>query len=333
MAKLVAARRYAPGEVDDEDLTLDVGSGLPSVTPPVFGPSSARPDPAAFGPYAEVYRLSRKIIGDAASPYVAVNRLESHLRSPDVYTYDTDVERPGSGMPDLAYFLLTSRRGYCQQFAGSLALMLRMNGIPARVAVGLNVGGDGYDATTRTYTVTDRDVHSWVEVRLPGEEWLPFDPTPATHSVANPASVSASDYRAPETSVDPSTEVAPAPVASADPTPLRDPGTAPDPAPPVPTVAPEGGRSWWLAGLAAVLLTIAGTAAVPVAKAVRRRRRRRGPPRDQVLGAARELESLLADLGAPPDAAATGGGRAAGFFWAPLTPANPKRAANPPVTT
>jgi hypothetical protein len=44
---------------------------------------------------------------------------------------------------------------------------------------------------------------------------------------------------------------------------------------------------------------------------VRRVRRRNGTERDRVLGAARELESWLTDLGVPPDPAATPSERAA----------------------
>jgi hypothetical protein len=67
-----------------------------------------------------------------------------------------------------------TRRGYCQHFAGAMALMLRYLGIPARVAAGFTSGTykDG------TWAVTDHDAHTWVEVWFRGYGWLPFDPTP-----------------------------------------------------------------------------------------------------------------------------------------------------------
>ncbi len=304
VATLMQARRYSAGEVDDDDLTLDVGPGHDSVTAPVFGTSDTALDPGRFGPYADVYRRSREIIGNAASPYVAVNRLERHLRDPALYTYDTDVERPDDGTPDLAYFLLQSHRGYCQQFAGSLALMLRMNGIPARVAVGLNVSGSGYDVSSGTYLVTDRDVHAWVEVKLPGQDWLPFDPT-SGRSAPNSASVSDSDYAPPATDPDPTTDIAEAPVAPDDSAPAPDVEADPGPEP---AATPDDGRGagpWIWGAVGGALLVVGGLAAVPVVKRVRRRRRRRGDPRARVLGAAEEIEGLMADLGAPPDPSAT----------------------------
>lgn len=301
---LLAAREYAFGEVDDDDLRLEVGRGHESVAVPPFGTTGEEIDPGVFGPYADVYRLSREVIGDAASPYVAVNRLEDHLRDPSLYTYDTNVEGPGRGVPDLVHFLLESRTGYCQHFAGSLALMLRMNGIPARVAVGLNVNGSNYDIASGTYGITDRDVHSWVEVKLPGQGWLPFDPTPG-RSAENTASVSSLSYQPPTADPDPTTEIAQAPVEPAPPAPTEDPASDPGPDP-APGAAPAEGTAWWLVvGGAGVLVLLSGIGAVPVAKAVRRRRRRRGDSRHRVLGAVREIESLMTDLGAPPETSAT----------------------------
>ncbi len=77
----------------------------------------------------------------------------------------------------LEAFLFSSRSGYCQQFAGAMALLLRMGGIPARVATGFTSGI--YASTSRQYLVSDRDAHAWVEVWFPRFGWVRFDPTPA----------------------------------------------------------------------------------------------------------------------------------------------------------
>src|SRR4051812_35330200 len=58
-----------------------------------------------------------------------------------------------------------------------MALMLRMAGIPARVAAGFSPGS--FNKDTREYRVRDLDAHSWVEVWFQGIGWVPFDPTPA----------------------------------------------------------------------------------------------------------------------------------------------------------
>jgi hypothetical protein len=58
-----------------------------------------------------------------------------------------------------------------------MALMLRMEGIPARVATGFSPGipKDG-----GRFVVRALDAHSWVEVYFEGIGWVPFDPTPAS---------------------------------------------------------------------------------------------------------------------------------------------------------
>ena len=67
-----------------------------------------------------------------------------------------------------------TKAGYCQHYAGAMAVMLRMLGIPARVAVGFTSGRleDG------KWVVTDHEAHAWVEVWFAGQGWVPFDPTP-----------------------------------------------------------------------------------------------------------------------------------------------------------
>ena len=74
-------------------------------------------------------------------------------------------------------FLFDAKQGYCQQFSGAMALLLRMAGIPARVVTGFSTGAT--DTKTGEYIVRDFDAHSWVEAYYPGWGWLTFDPTPA----------------------------------------------------------------------------------------------------------------------------------------------------------
>src|SRR5205814_7918095 len=106
-------------------------------------------------------------------PYDVVRRTETYLQ--DRFSYN---EQPPPRRYPLAAFLLRDRVGYCQQFSGAMALMLRMDGIPARVAAGFSPGI--YDSTTKEYRVRDLDAHSWVEVWFHGIGWVPFDPTPTT---------------------------------------------------------------------------------------------------------------------------------------------------------
>jgi hypothetical protein len=58
-----------------------------------------------------------------------------------------------------------------------MTLLLRMDGIPARVAAGFLTGSP--DRSTGLYDVTAQDAHEWVEVFFTGIGWVPFNPTPA----------------------------------------------------------------------------------------------------------------------------------------------------------
>jgi transglutaminase-like putative cysteine protease len=110
---------------------------------------------------------------DAATQYAAVVLLESYLRS-DAFTYNQTPKYKGD-MPVLAEFLLQTHVGYCQMFSGAMAFVLRMHGIPARVAVGFT---EGTQSRADHYVVKDRNAHAWVESYFPGYGWLPFEPTP-----------------------------------------------------------------------------------------------------------------------------------------------------------
>jgi protein-glutamine gamma-glutamyltransferase len=130
------------------------------------------PSYSYFAPYRRVYNVARRVVGTPRSPYEAVLALEAWFRQKGGFRY---VERPPKvpGAP-LVSFVTQTKAGYCQHYAGAMAVMLRMLGIPARVAVGFTSGT--YDG--ERWTVTDHDAHAWVEAWFRGYGWVPFDPTP-----------------------------------------------------------------------------------------------------------------------------------------------------------
>ncbi len=74
-------------------------------------------------------------------------------------------------------FLFHSRRGFCEQIASSLIVMLRSQGIPARLATGYIPGER--DRISGVFNVRASDAHAWVEVWFPETGWEAFDPTAA----------------------------------------------------------------------------------------------------------------------------------------------------------
>jgi protein-glutamine gamma-glutamyltransferase len=148
------------------------------VTAPPFGTPGrearlSKPLTGRLVPYSKLYERARQVAGETRSPYAAVVALETWFRSTGGFTYS---QQPGAapGLPPLVGFVMDTKTGYCQHFAGAMALMLRLLGIPARVAAGF-VPGRYHDDF---WEVTDHDAHTWVEVWFRGYGWLPFDPTP-----------------------------------------------------------------------------------------------------------------------------------------------------------
>ena len=123
----------------------------------------------------QITQIASRIVAQAqaTTPYDQIMAIQNYLQG---FTYDTHV-RPPQGMNDLLFFLTRSHRGYCEQFAGTMAVMLRALGFPSRVAVGFTPGT--YDSTSHSYNVTTQNAHSWVEVEFPGYGWLAFEPTPS----------------------------------------------------------------------------------------------------------------------------------------------------------
>ncbi len=145
----------------------------------------------ALWPYERLWNEAQRLRAGARTPYGAVVAIETWLRSTGGFAYD-ETPPPTGGLPPLAHFVAAGKAGYCQHFAGAMALMLRFLGIPARVAAGFTSGKreDG------GWTVTDHNAHAWVEVWFPGYGWLPFDPTPGRGSLAASYSSSSTAFNA-----------------------------------------------------------------------------------------------------------------------------------------
>lgn len=167
-------------------LSYTVSSALPRFDPEVLKtiPLEATPVtpstpadtysalPSDFSP--EVQALATRLTAEATSGYEQALALQDFFRNGG-FIYDANVT-PGHSEDRIEEFL-NSRRGYCEQFAGTFAAMARSVGLPARVAVGFTVGEADPD-DPNLYVVSGRHAHAWPEVYLAGAGWVAFEPTP-----------------------------------------------------------------------------------------------------------------------------------------------------------
>ncbi|HEV8578372.1 MAG TPA: transglutaminaseTgpA domain-containing protein [Thermoanaerobaculia bacterium] len=100
-------------------------------------------------------------------------RLESYLMDSYSYTLDFVGRSPENPIED---FLFRYRSGQCEYFASAMVLMLRSQGIPARLVTGF-LGGE-YNPFEGYYIVRQNNAHAWVEAYVAGQGWRIFDPTP-----------------------------------------------------------------------------------------------------------------------------------------------------------
>ncbi len=118
--------------------------------------------------------------------------LERYLRDSGEFQYTLEGQKRNAELDPLEDFIVEHRQGHCEYFAGALALMLRSQGIPARIAIGFRAGE--WNSDGGYYQVRQLHAHTWVEALLEpkhyAEEnlgstmrwavggWLVLDPTP-----------------------------------------------------------------------------------------------------------------------------------------------------------
>jgi transglutaminase-like putative cysteine protease len=196
-AELARSRPLYPSAIRDRKEYLEVERDV--WVPPFGTPDRARTmrrlfdSPYPIDAYRPLYEKALSVAGGAKSPYAATVALESWFRTGGGFVYNQHPPQP-HGVPALVDFVTRTKSGYCQHFAGAMALMLRYLGIPSRVAAGFSSGS--YDKGSGEWTVTDHDAHEWVEVWFRGWGWVPFDPTPGQSGLAGGYSASSKAFDA-----------------------------------------------------------------------------------------------------------------------------------------
>lgn len=255
------------------------------------------------------------------SDYDKVLAIQKHFHS-NGFRYDPNVD-VADDADALLTFLTQTKTGFCQQYATTMAVLVRELGLPARIAVGYQAGTPQDDGT---YLVQSKNAHAWVEVFFEGYGWLPFEPTPGhgtnpnaePGTYLNPAEVSTNRDGSTGNPNDPNSldggggaEC----VASADLSPRerqllcqveRKPQRGPSDFVPLPSIGTIGtpDRSGYSVPYRLILLALLIALGVllivvPIAKSVWRSRllRRSREPREHVLAAYRVFDGEAADLG------------------------------------
>lgn len=168
------------GAVEANSLTYAANSDL--------GPSADRTPPGAS--HTDVPRLDPRtraladeLAGAADTPAELARTLEAELKR----RYEYTLQLPGEVDDPLSDFLFTRRAGHCEDFATALAILLRLKGVPTRVATGF-YGGERAGAR---YVIRAGDAHAWTEAWVDGA-WVRLDATPDTgRSAASNAMIAA----------------------------------------------------------------------------------------------------------------------------------------------
>jgi transglutaminase-like putative cysteine protease len=151
---------------------------------------SLRQVPAQYAPWLQRYlqlpegnQLDRvkakaqEIAGGATNPYDKAEAIQNFLRA---FPYDEKIPFPPEDRDRVDWFLFDLQRGYCDYFASAMAVMLRSQGVPARLVSGY--AGGQYNSEKGLYEVRQNVAHTWVEVYFPGYGWQRFEPTPASYT-------------------------------------------------------------------------------------------------------------------------------------------------------
>ena len=137
----------------------------------------------------ETLELAAEITAPYETNFDKALAIRDYLRSN--ITYNDQIPAPPDGIDPVHYTLFESQEGYCNYYASAMALMLRSQGVPARVASGFAQGE--YNEENSFYRVRASNAHTWPEVYFPDYGWIQFEPTAAIPLIDRPATAGGGD--------------------------------------------------------------------------------------------------------------------------------------------
>jgi transglutaminase-like putative cysteine protease len=134
--------------------------------------------PVSYRESAKLRNLALKLTDGYTTEYGKAYAITKWLSQTGGFTYDVYAP-PIEDVSDLVTYLTKSKIGDCVQSSFADTVLLRLLGIPARLAVGFTQGApSGRQAPGATYVVKSSDAHAWPEVFFSGYGWMRFEPTP-----------------------------------------------------------------------------------------------------------------------------------------------------------
>ncbi|MBP1705292.1 MAG: conserved rane protein of unknown function [Chloroflexi bacterium] len=130
--------------------------------------------PGTVGPEAKALLATILEGARPATPYDTAMAIQSYLSDGANFEYDTDVTDIDCGGRSLVDCFAWSRHGYCQHYAATMTMLLRLADVPARYVEGYLPSTPNADGVQR---ITQGRTHAWVEAWFTGYGWVEFDPT------------------------------------------------------------------------------------------------------------------------------------------------------------
>ncbi len=131
---------------------------------------------------SETLALAEELAAPYDNPFDKAISIRNYLRQN--IAYNDQIPAPPEGTEPVHYTLFVSKEAYCNYYASAMALMLRSQGVPARVVSGYAQGE--YVEDTGAYRVRASNAHTWVDVYFPGYGWIQFEPTSSIPVVERP---------------------------------------------------------------------------------------------------------------------------------------------------
>jgi transglutaminase-like putative cysteine protease len=144
--------------------------------------------------------VAGKIAADLDNPYDIAAAVTDFLRQ---YEYREIIDAPPVDQDVIDWWLFDYQAGFCQYYASAEVVILRLLGIPSRMAVGFAQGDyvgrdsdrgpiesemtpDDFTDQGGIFLVKNREAHAWPEVYFPGYGWVEFEPTASQNPIFRP---------------------------------------------------------------------------------------------------------------------------------------------------